>query len=220
MVYNFADIKINSTLKSGLNYIGQIRIYSLLDLALLLIAVKASTELFIGALLLHLGFIAYLEYSHAHKNRNKIPFFISIILAITGLILYQKIEAILFLVAGYFYTKKKKEPWSFIAPLLRGLQFFLIVGGITGYNNILPLMALIVLILRNFVGDLRDIKKDRKEKMKTLPIIFGFKKDLKHLHLICILGTTLLWWSLTQFNPIILILIWIIQILSYTLTPR
>jgi 4-hydroxybenzoate polyprenyltransferase len=77
------------------------------------------------------------------------------------------------------------------------MQGYFLTAGITGFLNPLCFLAGGLFALRNFAGDLRDITKDRKENMKTLPVLLGVKKPIKHIHLIFVLLTTLVWWKIS-----------------------
>jgi hypothetical protein len=105
------------------NYIGQLRLYSLADLVLLLIALQAGTPQFIGAIILHVAFLAYLESSHSHPYRAKVPRWISYALAIIGVVIYGRIEGLIYLFFGFLYTQKIKG-LGFVSPLFRGLTKF------------------------------------------------------------------------------------------------
>lgn len=202
------------------NYIGQLRLYSLVDLALLLIASMASKYEFIGALLLHISFIAYLESNHKHKYRESIPNFVWIILIITGTIFYKHIEVIPFIIFSFLYSSKNKDSLGAFAPLFRGLQVFFLIGGIAGYSSIITWLALPLTFIRNLAGDMRDITKDKKEKMTTLPIILGMKEDIKYLHFIMLIITSIIWWTFTPLSWMWIIGTVIIQALTYNLTAR
>jgi hypothetical protein len=203
-----------------LNYFGQLRLYSFIDLFILLIATKATTFEFVGVIFLHIGFLAYLETQHQHSYRNKVPKYLWIVLTIIGLLLYGHIEGIFFVVCSYLYVLKTKKYFALFAPIMRGFQYFFLVAGIVGYHNKLVWIALILLIVRNFCGDLRDVVKDKKENLYTLPIAFGFKRDIKYIHVIAMLTTTFIWFQYINLTPLLLIPIFLIQILTYRLTPR
>lgn len=203
-----------------LNYLGQLRLYSLLDLVILLIATKATAFEFVGVIILHVGFLAYLESRHHHSNRKKVPKYLWIIFAIIGSIFYGHIEGVIFIICSYFYTLKNQKHFALFSPLLRGLQCFFLVAGIVGYDSKLAWLVLVLLVLRNLFGDLRDITKDKKEGMKTLPMVIGLTRDSKNIHLIFTLITTLFWFQFTELNIWLLIPIFLVQILTYRLTPR
>lgn len=202
------------------NYLGQLRIYSLLDLIILSIAIGASRNEFIGIVLLHIGFLAFLESRHGHDYRKKLPKYLWLIITIFGLLFYWHIEGILFVLLSYVYTLKNRKYFATLSPVARGLQLFVIVAGVIGYTNKLSILAFILLFIRNFCGDLRDIEKDSKENMITLPVFFGMKHNIKHVHLVFTLLTTFVWFIFTDLNYLFLIPIFLIQIYTYNLTPR
>lgn len=203
-----------------LNLLGQIRIYSLVDLILLSIALHANAYQFVGIILLHLGFLLFLEFTHKHKFRLPFPKYLWLILLIAGIIFYNNIAVLGFLLCSYLYVKKNIPKFSAYGPLFRGLQYYFLASGVLGFLHPIAFLAGGLLIIRNFAGDLRDITKDRQERLKTLPIIFGLKKDFKYIHLIMMLGTTSVWRYLSGISVVWLIPIFILQIGSYNLTPR
>jgi 4-hydroxybenzoate polyprenyltransferase len=207
-------------MKTFVNYLGQCRIYSLIDLALLLFATKATPQEFVGVLFLHLGFLAYLEIKHAHSYRNIVPKWLCIGLFIIGIVLYPHLEVLGFLVCSYLYTQKNKKPFGYFSPIARGLQYFFLVAGIIGYNSFLVWIVLVLVTIRNFVGDLRDVNKDKKEGMETLPAFFGIKKDIKYMHLVFVLITSLVWRHFANLSILTLLFVWIVEVFTYNLTPR
>ena len=211
---------INDKMIKLINYLGQLRLYSLVDLILLLIAAKASNYELIGALLLHISFLIYLESRHKHKYRENIPNIIWIILLIMGIFFYKKIEVVFFMLFSILYTNKTNKNFGSFSPFYRGLQYFFLIGGIAGYSSIITWLALLLMFIRNFTGDLRDVSKDRVDKMITLPIVFGIKNDIKYIHFIFIVITSIIWWSFTTLSYIWLIAVFVIQAITYNLTPR
>jgi len=203
-----------------LNLLGQIRTYSLIDLIILLIAIKADTFQLIGVVLLHLGFLLFLEYTHKHEYRMPFPKYLWVFLLLIGIFFYKSFFVIGFLICSFFYTKKNLPNFGPYGPLLRGLQYYFLISGIIGFLSPVSFLAGGLLVLRNFAGDLRDITKDKKEKLKTLPIILGFNKDIKYIHLISMLLTTFIWWNISDLSIIWLIIIYLIEIGTYNLTPR
>ena len=207
-------------MRTVLNYIGQLRVYSLVDLILLLIAVEATSGQFVGVLCLHVGFLSYLESTHAHNGRATVPKWVWIVLVLVGLSLYQKMETIPFLLASFFYTKKAYKKWGIWAPFFRGLQLFFLVAGICGYGIFLPWVAFVVSFVRNTIGDWRDVEKDKEQRMITLPILVGVKKDLKWGHLVAIILSSSIWWSFTGLSIHVLVGVILVQLVTYNLTPR
>ncbi len=207
-------------MKTFLNYLGQLRIYSFLDLVLLLVALHAGLYDFLGVVFLHIGFLAYLENQHSHSYRKKVPKWFGYLVTGLGIFFYRDVEAILFLVCSFYYVKKTEDSWGWSGPLFRGLQYFFLVGGIVGYINPITWIAFTLIFIRNFAGDLRDVEKDISEGMKTLPIILGFKKDVKYVHLITTLITSLIWIIFAKIPLFIIPLVVFVQIITYKITPR
>ncbi|MDO8508773.1 MAG: hypothetical protein Q7S27_03760 [Nanoarchaeota archaeon] len=203
-----------------LDYIGQLRIYSLIDLILLLYAAGADREELIGGVLLHIGFLAFLESKHRHGYRENVPLWLCLLFIIPGLILYGHIESIGFLAFSFLYALKNGGYFGIFAPLFRGMQYLFLVGGIMGYYTPLIWMIVGIVIVRNLLGDIRDAQKDRVEGLKTLPMILGLKKGFKYIHLAGVLATTLIAWNISDLSWIYLIAIWIIEISTYNLTRR
>lgn len=202
-----------------LNYLGQLRIYSLIDLILMLVAARAGKYEFVGALLLHIAFLAYLERNHNHSYRNFVPSLVWIIFAVFGIYFFRHIEVAGYILFSYLYTKKNKKGFGVLAPFFRAAQSFFIAAGIIGYVSLTGIVFVLI-FLRNFAGDLRDIEKDRKEKLLTLPIFLGMKKSIPGAHLFALLLTSAVWFSFINLEIYWLLIVFLIQIITYELTPR
>lgn len=192
----------------------------MVDLALLLVAVKATGAEFVGVICLHVGFLAYLESKHLHQCRVILPKWLWAAFVLVGMPMYQKIEIIPFLVASFCYTKKTGEKWGVWAPVFRGIQLFFLVAGICGYGLSLPWVALVVLILRNAIGDWRDVEKDKRVGMRTLPMLVNIKHNLQYGHLIAVIMSTFIWWNCTGLSLGVLFCVFVIEVATYNLTPR
>jgi 4-hydroxybenzoate polyprenyltransferase len=185
----------------------------------MLAAFGASPRDFAGAIVLHLAFLAYLESRHAHAYRAPVPAWIAYAFAVAGLALFWKFEGVLYVVFSYLYTKKTKDT-GYLSPLFRGLQAFVIVAGIVGYTS-LALVAGGALLTRNLLGDFRDTEKDRREGVQTLPVLLGFRRSFRHVHLAGTMATSLLWWGMAgSLSAWWLLAVWAAQMASYRLTPR
>jgi len=206
-------------MKTLLNYVGQLRIYSLVDLIILLVAIKISILESIGIICLHVGFLAYLESNHDHYGRKIIPAWIWVFFIIIGTFFYFHLEVIFFLVCSYLYTRKNHGNWAMYSPLFRGLQVSFLISGVIGYTR-LSLIVFLVMFIRNTIGDCRDVEKDYRENMKTTPIIIGLRKNFKHGHLLAIVMSSLIWWQYTNISLSILFLCIFVEIITYNLTPR
>jgi 4-hydroxybenzoate polyprenyltransferase len=185
----------------------------------MLIAAGAQRYDFFGAIVLHIAFLAYLEWNHKHNYRKIVPSSIWIILAILGIFLFRHVEVIGYIFFSFLYTLKKNPKFSPYSAVFRGAQTAFIAGALIGYSY-LTLFAFAILYLRNLAGDIRDVEKDRKEKLKTLPILFGMKKGPYWTHLIATMITSAIWFSFTNLETYWLVVVFVIQILSYELTAR
>ena len=203
-----------------INVFGQIRVYSLIDLALFALAIGSKKFELLGIILLHIGFLFYLEHKHKHTYRVQIPSVIWVAFCVLGIIFYDKLSAIGFLLFGFLYAKKNSKNFSPLSSLFRGMQYYFLAAGILGFLSPISFLAFGLLTIRSFAGDLRDVTKDRKEKMRTLPIVLGFKKDIKTLHIILLMLTSLIWLVLSGSSLLWLIPVYILQIITYNITPR
>jgi hypothetical protein len=190
------------------------------DLILFAFAIGSGTLELAGIILLHLSFLFYLEYTHKHPNRLHAPKIIWILFGIAGIILYPKISVIGYVISSVLYTGKNSRKIAPFAPFCRGLQYYFLAAGIMGFLNPVSFLAFVLLTIRNFTGDLRDVIKDKKEKTKTLPIIIGFKHSQKYIHISTLFFTSFVWWYISGISIIWLVLTYLIQIGTYNLTPR
>ena len=203
-----------------LNLFGQIRIYSLVDLVIFSLALGAGLFQVVGIILLHLGFLLFLEYTHKHEFRVAFPRYLWVVLFVAGIIFYQSIAVIGFLVCSFLYVKKNLPKFGPYAPFLRGGQYYFLASGMVGFLNPLAFLAFVLATVRNFAGDLRDVVKDGKDGLKTLPVIFGLKRDFKYVHLLTLFCTSAIWIYLSGLPMSWLVFVFAIQIGSYNLTPR
>lgn len=202
------------------NYIGQLRIYSLLDLIVLSATINANMQEIFGIVFLHIAFLLFLEKKHAHIYRKSFPEHSWIPLIVVGIMLYgHYFESIAYIFFSFLYTTKNKKYMGVFSPLFRGLQYYFIVAGITGYSVLFPFIVGIVIFFRNLAGDYRDIEKDKREGILTIPHCLGFKKDID-VYLIFLLSSTTIWWYFSKIPFLVLVIILITQIAVYKLTPR
>lgn len=207
-------------INSLISHIGQFRFYSLADLILLLLAAGASGSIFWGIIFLWLGFIAYLENRHEHSYRKRIPRLVFIIFWLLGLVLFKKIEGILFIILSIIYTKKNQSYFGLVSPFIRGLQTVLIIGGISGYSNSLTWVTGSLILLRNLMGDFRDAGKDGEEGLKTIPVILGIKRNVPFLYFIFLLFTSSVWWLYSELSAIYLLIVLSIEATTYNWIKR
>jgi len=201
-------------------YIQNLRIYSFVDLILLLYAAKLSLTPFVGALALWIGFLLYLEWRHKHSYRSHSPILSWILFFTLGTLLFPFPWGIAFVLTSILYSEKKLAYGGIFSPFARGLQSALfLIPFVTFYSPLLGIAPLAT-TLRNILGDVRDAKKDFDNNMKTIPVLLGLRKNIPYVHLLGVLSTTLLWWSFTTLPFFIVLLLWIIEIMTYKLTPR
>jgi len=206
--------------KKALNIIGQIRIYTLIELVLFAYAIGSNLQEIAGIVFLHISFLFYLEATHKHSYRVPIQKYIWIIIGVIGIFLYAKMTVVGFIFASMLYVRKKHVPFSYLSPLSRGFQNYFLAAGIVGFLSPLAFLVLGVLAVRNFAGDLRDITRDSTERMKTLPVILGITRDYKTVHILSLFVTTFIWWHIAGIPIFWLIAMWAIQIATYNITPR
>lgn len=208
---------------SCFNYLGQLRLYALFDLILMLFAAGASPASlqFWGAVFLWVGFLAHLESIHHDKGREPVPSLTAWLLWLQALVWWKDISTgTLFLVYSFLYAQKKRYPWGLISPFLRGLQTLVLVGSIAGYNHAFPWVAATLTGLRNFLGDLRDSSEDAEEGICTWPAKWGWRSQ-PFVHLVGIFSTTIVWWLNADGLAVwLLSTILVIEATTYWLTPR
>ncbi len=76
------------------------------------------------------------------------------------------------------------------------------------------------MFVRNLAGGIRDTAKDTKEGMKTIATVIGWTTYVKHIHLLAIMTTSLIWWWIADISWIWLVIVYIIEIGTYHITPR
>jgi 4-hydroxybenzoate polyprenyltransferase len=207
--------------KSILNYAGQVRIYSFLDLIVLATALSRNVNVIIGIGLLWLSFLLYLEGVHKDELRLRIgeyfwaiPFFLSLFLLHFWVCLG-------FAVFSYLYTNKKKNKFFGIsAPLWRGLQDGIIAFG---FNPQIAILVFGLIFLRNLVADFRDAFDDKQRKINTIPVLLGVSKNqiwAFYAHIFLVITTTIIWFQYSFLDTRLILPIVILQLITYPLTPR
>ena len=138
-----------------------------------------------------------------------------------GLVLLNRLEGMAYVFATIAYVKKKEySGYALAAPLSRGLQSLFLVGGLIGHAEPLAWMAGGLTVLRNLIGDWRDVGKDRDEEMRTIPVVLGWPQPWPYMHLVAVMTTSTVWWHYTSLDPMWLLATWVIQISTYNITPR
>lgn len=205
-----------------INYIGQLRVYSLADLLFLLIVAGASptSTLLWGAVGLWVGFLDYLESSHQHQNRARVPEWFAWVTWSISVVMFLRIEGLVFILLSIIYAKKKHGQWGLVAPFVRGLQTLMLIVPNTGYVAWLPWVAALAIGWRNKKGDERDVEEDRADGMQTWPVAMGQEHDEPFGHLLGLVATTWLWWLFSNFSAWVPIMLDVIEVSTYWWTPR
>lgn len=201
-------------------YVGHFRLYSLVDLAFLLVAISAPKHLFAGYILLWIAFLFFLNERHRPEYRFHYNREFWVVLTGAGLIILHHWAGLLFVLFSFVYTLKKQGRFALISPIIHGLQAATIVGSVLGFHHYFTWIAAGALAIRNLAGDVRDIKKDRERGIFSIPIAFGLQNGNKYIHLAAILVTTLIWAIFGHIQIEFLIMAWLVEIMSYNLTQR
>jgi len=77
-----------------------------------------------------------------------------------------------------------------------------------------------LMCLRNLAGDVRDGGKDSVEKVLTLPVVLGLKKNIPFIYPAFLVITSITWIYVGEISFLWLIPIFVVQSLTYHLTPR
>ncbi len=206
-----------------MNLIGQLRLYSAVDLALLLLAAKANPVQVFGSFCLWFGFLLYLESCHRHVYRRDFPKILWPTLITLAVVAFHRPESLgfiaYFILCSWLYAKKNEPQFGLGAPLFRGLQSLALVGGIQGYTGAFAWLALTLTVIRNTLGDVRDTDKDREQGMLTIPIILGWR-SISYIHMIGVFATSVVWLSFTRLSWAWLPVVWLVEIVTYNWTPR
>jgi 4-hydroxybenzoate polyprenyltransferase len=125
------------------------------------------------------------------------------------------------MVCAILYTKKKLNRFfGYTSSVWRGFQSAFIAFA---FMPRLVILAFVLAAVRNLIGDFRDIGDDWNDGARTLPTLFGFRRNQKWAfwgHLGAVITTTVIWFQFTDLGIIFLIFCIFVQIISYPLTPR
>jgi hypothetical protein len=208
-------------LKTIINYIGQMRIYSIIDILVFAKAVKCDVSEMFGLVLLWVSFLLYLESRHKDRLRLLVNQYLWVGVFLPTMVLLPWWLPLLFILAGVMYTNKKRNRfYGCTSPLWRGLQ-----GGLMAlaFMPTFTLLAFVVYTIRNLVGDFRDIGDGLKDGARTLPISLGYRRNQVWAfwgHLAMVVCTTLIWSWYAELSIVIVLLCILAEIVTYPLTPR
>lgn len=211
----------HSLLLAGANYLGQLRLYSFVDLLLVLSWQRVTGKDLLRASLLWFGFLVYLDWRHRDAGRERWPAWVWMGLWSGGLVLGTTYRVVAFFVAAAVYSEKKRLPVAgMLSPLVNGLvkvTLLWVVGAqsLTGLAIVFSVMA-----VRNLAGDLRDAGRDLRDGVVSIPIALGYKHDTVCIYPIALALSSALWAILGSAPLYVLFAVWCIQACTYHLTPR
>lgn len=207
--------------KTVLNYLGQLRIYSFLDIIVFATTLTINFGAIVGIALLWLSFLLYLESIHNDKPRLKVNKYLWLGPFIASLILLPIWICFAFALLSYLYTKKKQgKIWGVLAPFFRCLQNGVIA---IGFNFQLAILSIVLIFTRNLIGDFRDAYIDKQRGILTIPVVLGINKNqiwAFYTHIFFVMATTIIWFNYSFLDSRLIFPIIVFQLISYPLTPR
>jgi len=176
------------------NRLSQLRPYSYLDLVLLLAAAGASGSEFVSCSGFGFGFLIFLEWMHKDEKRDQWPWWAWALPWLAAAAYVHTASALPFLALSVLYSLKKHVPIiALISPILNGALKASILLLIPAATTQFALWVWAATGLRNLFGDLRDIQKDRRQAVRTLPVRLGLQRDIERLYPAGLAATTLPW---------------------------
>lgn len=145
------------------------------------------------------------RYLRKHLKFIPIIFYLAIFILVISLIYFSNFLALIFglflLIFGILYTvvfkQVTKSIWCFkdlyVAAFFTSLPFFLLVYYSYSLLSINALLLSLFIFLESFLMpvflDIKDIKSDKKEKLRTLPVLLGKEKTIVFLSIFNLIGT-------------------------------
>lgn len=203
-----------------LNYFGQLRMYSYVDIVLMLIAFGADLITIASCSLMWFGFLIHLEWRHRDKGRLLWSIWAWIIPWIVGIAIHPSLFQIPFIITSASYSLKKRFRWiALISWIINGSIKVWLVAMIPA-----PLWGLFLvgglMCFRNLAGDVRDGGKDNVEGVRSLPVVLGLKMNVPFIYPAFLVITSITWVYVGGISFLWLIPVFVVQGLTYHLTPR
>ena len=145
------------------------------------------------------------QYLRNHLKATQIIFYFVIFILVISLIYFSNFLALIFslfvLVFGILYTLAFKKITKkiccfkdlYIAAVFALLPFFLLVYYSYSLLSINVLLLSLFIFLESFLMpaflDIKDIESDKKEKLRTLPVMLGKEKTIVFLSIFNLIGT-------------------------------
>lgn len=175
----------------------------------------------VSASLVWFGFLIHLEWRHRDRGRAYWSPAVWMCAWAVGLALNPSIGLAVAVLLSIAYSYKKRFRFvGRVSFLYNGLLKVALVAGMPGATPRDLLLVGSVMAVRNLAGDFRDVRKDRADGATTLPILLGLRDDVRWLYPTCLGATSLLWWSLGSLPISALLVAWLVELLTYRLTPR
>jgi len=194
--------------------------YSYIDIILMLLAFRADKITIVSCSLMWFGFLIHLEWRHRDKGRLFWPIWAWIIPWVLGIIIHPSIFQMPFIITCAAYSLKKRYRWiGLISWIINGSIKVWMVATIPA-----PLWGIVLvgglMSIRNLAGDIRDGGKDSAERVLSLPVALGLKKNVPFIYPACLAVTSITWVYVGEFSVLWLIPVFAVQGLTYHLTPR
>jgi len=181
-------------LSRAVNYIGQLRPYSYVDLLLLFAALHAGVRVAAGVSLLWFGFLIHLEWRHRDRERLGWHWSMWAVPWAIAPVLVPSWWVVPFFGFAVAYALKKRFRWAAaVSPLVNGLMKTFLVLLAPGVAAATLLMVLGLMTLRNLLGDLRDAEKDAKESVMTVPVVLGYHRSTPYIYPAGLVLTSTVW---------------------------
>jgi len=208
-------------LKSLLNYLWQLRLYSYADLLLLLLTCHASGQEILGASCLWFGFLIHLEWQHKDVGRLRWPRFLWISVWAIGSVFLFRMSSFIFLGFAILYSFKKRSKFiGLFSFIINGCIKGCLVATLASSNSAMIVLVVVAMSIRNLAGDVRDAGKDAAEGVMSLPVFLGYRRNTGMIYPACLVATSVLWTVLGDLSGWLLATALIIEWATYHRTPR
>ncbi|MER5264299.1 hypothetical protein ABTZ99_19715 [Actinosynnema sp. NPDC002837] len=208
-------------MRGALNYLGQLRLYSFVDLLLLLAAVGADGTEVVGVSLLWIGFLVHLEWRHRDDGRLRWHWAAWLVPWLLAPLFLMSPWLVLYYALAVAYTYKKRFPAAgAVSPLLNGgLKATYVLLLPTG-TPVVTALVFVVMAVRNLLGDVRDAAKDARQGVGTLPVLLGYRRRTPLVYPAGLVATSVLWTLWGNLPLWALAGALVVQASTYRLTPR
>lgn len=208
-------------MRRALNYLGQLRVYSYVDLLLLFQALDAGPRDVVGLSFLWFGFLIHLEWQHRDVGRLRWPWPVWALLWITGVVLVADPVCVPFLVLAAGYSLKKRFPvLAAVSPLINAGLKVALIAPLPGAHTGQILLVFVLMAIRNLLGDVRDAAKDAGEGVASIPVRLGYRTHTPLVYPLGLAVTSAVWVAMAGLPWPLWFCTVAVQALTYRLTPR